>query len=301
MPRDYELKGKAFIDEQGKKHGFVPGICWYTNLDLPKRHDLLDLRGNLSDIISSASGELEIFVPELLRSDDVKFSDEIYQDEELNNNPAPKIQRDHEFVRVKIHASPFEHDSQKFTLLTFEDITESKRNREQLHRVLSMENSLGILNRYGSEHFILREMKLALKNKSHLSILILNLDNFRLINETRGYAYGNRILRNFARVLKEVFISAGNVIGRWSGDEFVVLSRKSGTEARLLANELHRNASDLESDLTLSIGIAEFREENGTSLHDLIARAYDAMIAAKKSGGGRTILAQETRLGKFAI
>ena len=45
MPDDYELKGKGYIDENGKKHGFVPAICWYTNLDVKKRHEPLDLRG----------------------------------------------------------------------------------------------------------------------------------------------------------------------------------------------------------------------------------------------------------------
>ena len=39
MPDDYVMKGKAFIDEYGKKHGFVPAICWLTNLDLKKRHE----------------------------------------------------------------------------------------------------------------------------------------------------------------------------------------------------------------------------------------------------------------------
>lgn len=38
MPDDYELKGNAFIDDEGKKHGFVPGIAWFTNMDIPKRH-----------------------------------------------------------------------------------------------------------------------------------------------------------------------------------------------------------------------------------------------------------------------
>lgn len=46
MPDDYELKGKAFIDNDGRKHGFVPSIAWYTNLDIKKRHETLDLRGN---------------------------------------------------------------------------------------------------------------------------------------------------------------------------------------------------------------------------------------------------------------
>lgn len=49
MPDTYELKGKAYVDENGKKHGFVPGIAWYTNMDIKKRHDVLDLRGNYYD------------------------------------------------------------------------------------------------------------------------------------------------------------------------------------------------------------------------------------------------------------
>ena len=43
MPDSYELKGKAFIDDEGKKHGFVPGICWFTNLDIKKRNENLIL------------------------------------------------------------------------------------------------------------------------------------------------------------------------------------------------------------------------------------------------------------------
>lgn len=43
MPDSYKLKGKAYIDENGRKHGFVPSICWYTNLDIKKRHEFIDL------------------------------------------------------------------------------------------------------------------------------------------------------------------------------------------------------------------------------------------------------------------
>lgn len=43
MADDYELKGKAFVDKNGKKHGFVPGVCWFTNLDIKKRHTDLAL------------------------------------------------------------------------------------------------------------------------------------------------------------------------------------------------------------------------------------------------------------------
>lgn len=41
MSDSYELKGKAYVDSDGKKHGFVPGVCWFTNIDLGKRHESL--------------------------------------------------------------------------------------------------------------------------------------------------------------------------------------------------------------------------------------------------------------------
>lgn len=43
MPDDYIMKGKAYIDENGKKHGFVPAICWFTNLDVKKHHEVMTL------------------------------------------------------------------------------------------------------------------------------------------------------------------------------------------------------------------------------------------------------------------
>ena len=43
MPPEYQLKGKAFIDEKGRKHGYVPGICWLTNLDIKKRHEVFEM------------------------------------------------------------------------------------------------------------------------------------------------------------------------------------------------------------------------------------------------------------------
>lgn len=43
MPSEYQLKGKAFIDEKGRKHGYVPGICWLTNLDIKKRHEVFEM------------------------------------------------------------------------------------------------------------------------------------------------------------------------------------------------------------------------------------------------------------------
>lgn len=46
MSNEYVLKGKAYIDGEGRKHGFVPGVCWFTNLDIPKRHEELFLYKN---------------------------------------------------------------------------------------------------------------------------------------------------------------------------------------------------------------------------------------------------------------
>ena len=46
MPDDYVMKGKAYVDSEGRKHGFVPAICWYTNMDITKRHEKIVLWKN---------------------------------------------------------------------------------------------------------------------------------------------------------------------------------------------------------------------------------------------------------------
>lgn len=48
MPDSYEIKGKGYVDSEGKKHGFVPGIAWYTNIDTPKRHEKMILENKYS-------------------------------------------------------------------------------------------------------------------------------------------------------------------------------------------------------------------------------------------------------------
>ncbi len=84
-------------------------------------------------------------------------------------------------------------------------------------------------------------------------------------------------------------------MGRWGGDEFMVLTPRSASTAWLLASSLREIAQggsfEQEGAVTLSIGVAELNGE--MDLGAFVGAAYDAMVAAKRSGGNRTVMAGE--------
>lgn len=241
-------------------------------------------RENLMSILSRRSGEIECKMSDFKNYDSIFFNEKIFYDEISSENFSQKSEYEKFFTRFKIHARSIEWENSENILLIFEDITDLKRNHEQIHRVLAMDNSLGILNRYGLEHFILHEIRNSVKNKNPLSIILFDIENFKKINEANGYAYGDKILLDFSEILKNFSKKdSGNAIGRWHGDEFMMITRCSFSAARVLANEIREEALKLPWSLNLNIGVSEFKEEDGIGLKDFVALAYDSMAIEKQN------------------
>lgn len=123
-----------------------------------------------------------------------------------------------------------------------------------------------------------------------LSISILDLDHFKLINDTYGHVTGDRVLREIANLLRDS-IRQPDVVGRYGGEEFLILLPNTDLEsaskqaARLCkqARELNIQLDDRSIPITLSIGVAHFK--NGIDTwQTLLTRADTAMYDAKRRG-----------------
>ncbi|MBQ9594530.1 MAG: GGDEF domain-containing protein [Synergistaceae bacterium] len=212
------------------------------------------------------------------------FSDDDYLDKDFNAAPQVQVQ-DEELRNIRIHASPIEWDGSESVMLTFEDFTDIKKTHEQLRRVLTFDNHTGVLNRRGMEHMILRDLNASIKYSSQLSLIMLKIDNFREILEGTGYLSGGRLLRDFVRITKRAVSGRHTgVLGRWSDDEFAVLTQCSGAAAVVLANDIRLRVDGVK----LSAGVADLNSGAYYGVNDFVAAAYDAMIDAKKSGGNQT-------------
>ena len=150
----------------------------------------------------------------------------------------------------------------------------------------------GLMNRRGFEHHAETARREAARHGIPVSLVIADLDHFKRVNDTYGHACGDRVIRAFADLLKEVS-GDGHVAGRIGGEEFaILLAGVNLAAARLLAEGTRSAFGTLSVDClpadyrcTASFGIAEL--EPGDDFGALMRRADQALYAAKKDGRDR--------------
>jgi diguanylate cyclase (GGDEF)-like protein len=128
----------------------------------------------------------------------------------------------------------------------------------------------------------------AVRSGTQIGVLLLDLDHFKLVNDSGGHAEGDRTLRNVARVLRSI-VRTGDDVVRFGGEEFLILLHDSDAEgAALVAEDIRRAVADMPPPMpgvrvTASIGVAIF-PPHGESLDDVVRAADLAMYRAKAQG-----------------
>jgi diguanylate cyclase (GGDEF)-like protein len=175
---------------------------------------------------------------------------------------------------------------------------EEAQRRAEVARAMSMTDALtGLLNRYGLQRSLQHEQSESRRYARALSCLLIDIDNFKGVNDTYGHAEGDAALAQLARVLTEA-VRGSDVVCRYGGEEFLVLAPETQLEGALALGEKIRQttAAHLFGDgartfpLTLSIGAAELSADE--SANDMIARADVALYHAKEEGRNRVEAAQ---------
>jgi diguanylate cyclase (GGDEF)-like protein/PAS domain S-box-containing protein len=166
------------------------------------------------------------------------------------------------------------------------DITEL-RNAQESNAFLAYYDPLTKLpNRSMLYNRLEKSVQLATREKKHLAILFLDLDNFKSINDTLGHDAGDKVLAEMARQLNG-FVRAGDTVSRWGGDEFVIVLWDCGVDgAGFIADKFTHSEIQVEGlDLTVSMsaGISIFPDD-GEDYNVLLKNADIAMYHAKNSG-----------------
>ena len=178
-------------------------------------------------------------------------------------------------------------------------------SRRRLQEETRTDVLTGLLNRRAMEEVATREVKLAARNRWPCFLLLMDLDEFKRLNDTYGHPVGDQALLGIGGLLSRAARELENcTVARMGGEEFVaLLANASVLEARALAERicdetaaLRLRVGDTEVCFTASVGVSALRigESNWS---EMLRRADAAMYEAKRAGRNRVIFYEESALG----
>lgn len=170
------------------------------------------------------------------------------------------------------------------------DITNDIKNKKTIEKLAYYDSLTGLANRTLLKDRMHKAIQYAKRERTNLAVMFLDLDHFKLINDTLGHSVGDDLLIYIAEILK-THIRESDTLSRHGGDEFVILlpSVNSHEDAKIIASKIQKtlqlkhDIGDHQLYITSSIGISLY-PEHGEDSEELIRNADTAMYEAKNSG-----------------
>lgn len=168
----------------------------------------------------------------------------------------------------------------------------AKRNLENLSRIDELTQ---LYNRRALNERLVEEFEKFYRYKDTFSIAILDIDNFKKINDTFGHNIGDIVLKEISKTLSSE-LRKTEVLGRWGGEEFIILFPHTEAHSALEASEKIRKLIEqyeftAVGAVTSSFGVAQYQDK--MSIEELLANADKALYEAKHTGKNKVVLYQE--------
>jgi diguanylate cyclase (GGDEF)-like protein len=168
-----------------------------------------------------------------------------------------------------------------------------RSSNEELELLANTDRLTGASNRRALDVALTAELDRSRRYESDLSLLFLDLDHFKEVNDRYGHGVGDQVLREFVGELRHL-LRDSDILGRWGGEEFIVICPEtSASDVLHLADRIRARIAEVDfsevGTITVSIGVAELTAEDNAQ--DLIDRADQALYEAKKAGRNRCVLA----------
>ncbi|RJP65533.1 MAG: diguanylate cyclase [Candidatus Abyssobacteria bacterium SURF_17] len=212
----------------------------------------------------------------------------------VQNYEIELVSKENRRIVASMSASVLQNSETQGTgiIAIFKDITEQKKLELELQELSIKDNLTSLYNQRHFYRVLQTEIARATRQKHPLCLLLLDLDNFKQLNDTKGHLAGDRILERIGALIGDSTREHVDYAFRYGGDEFtIILTETTAKQAIDVAERIQRSVSQsLKEGITLSVGLAEY--VNSLSLEDFINSADKAMYEAKKAGGDRVAIAR---------
>ena len=166
------------------------------------------------------------------------------------------------------------------------DVTLEMMMQQEMEHIASTDKLTGVYNRHKFEELFVLEVERSRRFMLPLSLILIDIDDFKSINDTYGHDIGDQILKEIANVLQEN-IRKVDILSRWGGEEFLILTPNTGhANVQELAEKLrltieNHHFSEVEN-ITISLGISTLKEVD--TFTELFKRADQGLYYAKEQG-----------------
>ncbi|MEH1938649.1 MAG: PleD family two-component system response regulator [Nostoc sp.] len=169
----------------------------------------------------------------------------------------------------------------------------------ELQRLVTIDGLTQVANRRRFEEYFNQEWQRMKRDQQSLSLILCDVDFFKLYNDTYGHRVGDRCLQEIAKAIKDIIKRPGDLVARYGGEEFAVILPNTDTEgASCVADKIchavrtlaipHKN-SQVSSHVTISVGFATEIPQPDSDLEEMIAAADRALYEAKAAGRDRFV------------
>ncbi|MCC5015422.1 MULTISPECIES: diguanylate cyclase [unclassified Legionella] len=173
------------------------------------------------------------------------------------------------------------------------------RLKELLHSQSIRDPLTGLLNRRFLDEFMIKQIGQAKRTKTTLVFIMVDIDNFKAINDSFGHEIGDYVLSRLGNLLPSL-VREGDLACRYGGEEFlIVIPNCDPKNAKLFAEKIRNKVSRMRivieervSNIAISLGVAIYPSD-GSSLKELVDAADQALYAAKRQGKNKTIIFTE--------
>lgn len=195
--------------------------------------------------------------------------------------------KDGNTINVEIHSISVKYNGEPAIIGTVLDITKSRKAEQQIRYMAYHDALTELPNRYSLYDYLKKELRKGKVNQ--LGVLFIDLDRFKLVNDTLGHEFGDLLLKKVSNRLSNC-IRKEDIIFRYGGDEFVIIikddnSRYSNAISQRIIKELANpfNVMDRELYISPSLGISLYPQD-GNDVETLLKNADTAMYHAKENG-----------------
>jgi diguanylate cyclase (GGDEF)-like protein len=177
------------------------------------------------------------------------------------------------------------------------------KDMKAIERLSNIDTLTNLPNRRYFNEYSAKEWARGVREQKPVSLCMMDIDNFKIYNDTYGHPQGDFVLQTAALVFSETVYRATDFIARWGGEEFVVLLPNTDLKgAEAVAERVRANVEKAEIPLpngditriTISIGVNSVQPKFGMDMAEFIAQADNALYRAKRLGRNRVAVSDET-------